>query len=78
MYNWSVDEEELKKHPRQYKHWRLEQLINFGLDGEKIPAAELRKHLPYLHIDPSRRRFLCLLLDGSLTSTPSKASVLLK
>jgi len=68
MYNWSVNEEELKKHPRQYKRWRLEQLINFGLDGEKIPAAELQKHLPYLHLDPSRRRFLTLLLDGSNTT----------
>lgn len=68
MYNWSVNEEELKKHPQQYKRWQLEQLINFGLDGEKIPAAELQEHLPHLHIDPWRRKFLALLLDGSITT----------
>lgn len=68
MYNWSVNEEELKKYPQQYKRWRLEQLINFGLNGEKISAVELKEHLPHLHIDPWRRRFLNLLLDAPITA----------
>ena len=37
MYNWSVDEKEFKKeNPKEYRLWRLTQLINYGLDGEKL------------------------------------------
>jgi hypothetical protein len=63
MCNWSTDETELKKNPRKYAIWRLEQLINFGLDGEKISEKELREYLPVLDIEPARRRFLELLLE---------------
>lgn len=62
MYNWSTDEAELKKDPTAYAIWRLEQLINFGLDGEKISEKELRHYLPQLNLDPARRRFIELLL----------------
>ncbi|HLD25789.1 MAG TPA: hypothetical protein VJC05_02000 [Candidatus Andersenbacteria bacterium] len=68
MHNWSVNEEELKKHPDEYQRWRLEQLINFGLGQEKISARDLRSQLPQLRIDPARRRYLNLLLDDSATS----------
>lgn len=44
MYNWSTDEEELKKHPKEYQKWRLLQLINYGLDGEKIDLVVLKKY----------------------------------
>ncbi len=64
MYNWSTDEQELKKDPVQYAIWRLEQLINFGLNGEKISEAELRHYWLQLHIDPARARFLELLLNA--------------
>ena len=63
MYNWSVDEQALKKNPAQYTRWRLEQLINFGLNGEKINERELREHFSELNIDPSRRRLLEILLN---------------
>src|SRR5260221_402194 len=36
MYNWNTDITQLKKDPEQYAIWKLEQLINYGLDGEKI------------------------------------------
>jgi hypothetical protein len=42
MYNWSTDEEYLKKFPEEYEKWRLLQLINYGLDGEKINLKRLR------------------------------------
>ena len=46
MYNWSTNEEKFKKeNPKAYKLWRLEQLINYGLDGEKLDQ-DLRKFLP--------------------------------
>lgn len=63
MRNWSVDETELKKDPEQYTAWRLEQLIKFGLDGEKIDKAQLKKYLGAIDIDPAKRRFLQLLLN---------------
>lgn len=43
MYNWSTDEEYLKKFPEEYEKWRLLQLINYGLDGEKLNLKSLRK-----------------------------------
>ena len=37
MYNWSVDEKKFKKEdPEGYRLWRLVQLINYGLAGEKL------------------------------------------
>lgn len=63
MYNWSIVEEEIKKDPEKYNTWRLEQLINFGLGGEKINKDQLRKYFSRLQIDPARRRFLQILLD---------------
>lgn len=63
MHNWSTDEQQLKKKPNQYAIWRLEQLINFGLDGEKICQKDLKRHWDQLIIDPSRKKFLELLLN---------------
>ena len=44
MYNWSTDEDYLKKFPEEYEKWKLLQLINYGLDGEKIDLKILKKH----------------------------------
>lgn len=44
MYNWSTDEEYLKQFPEEYEKWRLLQLINYGLDGEKLDLAKLKKY----------------------------------
>ncbi|MEK7170842.1 MAG: hypothetical protein AAB774_00860 [Patescibacteria group bacterium] len=63
MRNWSVDEVTLKKDPAKYRLWRLEQLINFGLEGEKISADELRQALPKLILDPAKKRYLQFLLS---------------
>ncbi len=63
MYNWSTDTKELQKNPEKYIVWRLEQLINFGLNGEKISEQELRRYWRALDtLDPARKRFLELLL----------------
>ena len=63
MYNWSVDIKKLQKFPEKYKVWRLEQLINFGLGQEKIDFKELKKYLPKIKIDPSKKRFLKFLIS---------------
>lgn len=68
MYNWSTDETALKKDPKKYAVWRLEQMINFGIGNKKINKKELITYWPKLQIDPARRKFLNLLLHGTLDS----------
>ncbi|MEK7066124.1 MAG: hypothetical protein AAB965_00960 [Patescibacteria group bacterium] len=65
MKNWSTDEEKLKKTPLEYTRWRLESLINFGLDGSKINEIDLRQEWGVLRIDPAKRKFLDLLIHGN-------------
>ena len=64
MYNWSVMGEQLKNDTEKYTIWRLEQLINFGLSGEKINRQDLEKYWLKINIDPDRRKFLDILLYG--------------
>ena len=47
MYNWNIDEKYFKKHdPKGYEVWRLAQMINYGLDGEKLPLKKLKRLWP--------------------------------
>jgi len=65
MYNWSVDEEAFKKRdPKGYKLWRLEQLINYGLDGEKLDEEEVKKAWQKIkdRLDPDIKKYLEFLL----------------
>ena len=63
MKNWSVDEERMKKaDPEAHEIWRLEQLINFGLDGEKLNTGTLKKYWSRLSLDDAARRYLSFLL----------------
>lgn len=64
MYNWSTNENALKKDPEAYTIWKLEQLVNFGLNGEKIKATDLKKYWGRLKIDSARKKFLNLILHG--------------
>lgn len=63
MKNWSTDITELQKDPKKYAIWRLESLINFGLDGEKLSKFDLVKYWSELRLDPAKRNFLNLLLN---------------
>src|SRR3990170_2543573 len=46
MINWSIDEKKFKKeNPEEYRLWRLTQLINYGLDGEKLDREEVKQKL---------------------------------
>ncbi len=62
MKNWSTDTTELKKDPEKFSIWKLEQLINFGLDGEKIDKIELKKYWNLLNLDPLKKKFLSLFV----------------
>ncbi len=63
MYNWSVDEKAFKEaDPEGYEKWRLEQMINWGLGGEKLDEAKLRKYWDSLFMDTITRKYLEFLL----------------
>lgn len=65
MYNWSVDEERFKKeNPKEYKLWRLTQLINYGLDGEKLDREEVKRAWPKIkdRLDSDLKKYLEFLL----------------
>lgn len=64
MKNWSTKLEHFDKASRQYKIWRLEQLINFGLDKEKISKKELTKYFDELNIDSTKKAYLKFLLNS--------------
>ncbi|MBI2040151.1 hypothetical protein HYT18_03690 [Candidatus Microgenomates bacterium] len=74
MYNWSVDEKRFKKeNPKEYRLWRLVQLINYGLDGEKLDREEVKKAWPKIkdQLDPYKARAIEYLLWGKLYSLPN-------
>lgn len=73
MLNWNTDEERFKKEdPEGYRLWRLTQLINYGLDGEKLDRNEVKQAWPKIkeNIDPYIARFMEYLLWGRLYSLP--------
>lgn len=58
MVNWSTDEKKFKKKsPKEYKLWRITQLINYGLDGEKLDRAEVVEAWPKIsgRLDPYKK-----------------------
>ncbi len=65
MINWSTDEKKFKKNdPEGYKLWRVTQLINYGLDGEKISRSFLKRMWVEIkaRIDPDKAVYLEYLL----------------
>jgi len=61
MFNWNTDEKKFKKlHPKEYRLWRLTQLINYGLDGEKLDKEEVMKAWPSIkdRIDPDKQKVI--------------------
>ncbi len=79
MYNWShIDEEAMKKEdPEKYRLWRLTQLINYGLDGEKLDREVVKAAWPKIKedIEPYRRRLFDFLLWGKLYSLPTNLTL---
>lgn len=65
MYNWSVDEKQMKKaDPKGYELWRLEQMINYGQPAEKLSKRLIKKHWARIkqRINPGYRQYLEMLL----------------
>lgn len=68
MYNWSTDPKNLTENSEKHSIWKLEQLLNFGLNGSKISEKELCAYESKLSLDPSRRRVVELFLHGKTSS----------
>lgn len=62
MYNWNTDVKKLKKNKEAYTVWRLQQLINYGLDGARLNRRLLKKYWHRLHLDPDKKKYLKFLL----------------
>lgn len=62
MYNWNINTSKLKKNPEKYAIWKLEQSVNFGLNGEKLKVDELKKYWNKLSLDPQRKKLLGMWL----------------
>jgi len=77
MYNWSTDEEKLKKDsPEKYQLWKLVQTINYGLDGHKLSKSQLKKSWPSIKdkIDPYKKRAIEYLIWGKQYLLPNNLS----
>lgn len=74
MWNWSTDEKKFKKkYPKEYRLWRLVQLINYGLDeGEKLDREEVKKAWSKIknQLDPYKARVVEFLIWGKQYSLP--------
>lgn len=74
MYNWShIDEEAMKReNPEKYRLWRIVEIINSDILGEKLDKEEVKALWPKIQdqIDPWTRRALEYLLWGKQYSLP--------
>ena len=67
MYNWSTDEEKFKKeNPKEYRLWKLVQLINYGLDGKRLDREEIKKAWSKIkdQLDPDKRKTIEFYIWG--------------
>lgn len=74
MINWSVDEKSFNKNdPKGYRLWRLTQLINYGLDGEKLDKKMLKLSWSKIkeRLDPQKAAYLEFLLWNIKPSSQS-------
>lgn len=62
MYNWTVDTKQLKKDKKQYAIWKLEQMVNFGLNGQKLDKTTLKMYWSKLKLDPKKKKYLSWIL----------------
>jgi hypothetical protein len=70
MYNWNTVESTIAQDPKRHEQWRLEQAINYGLNGDRIDASTLRTHWDSLTLDPDRKRFMALILADHAVRHP--------
>lgn len=74
MINWSIDKKAFKKSdPKGFKIWRLTQLINYGLGGEKLDKKVLKLNWSIIkdRVDPQKAKYLEFLLWNIKPSSQS-------
>lgn len=74
MISWSTDEVKFKQNdPVKYRLWQLTQLINYGLDGEKLDKKEVKAAWPKIKskLDPYKARLIEYLLWDKQYSLPT-------
>jgi hypothetical protein len=59
---WDYDQQAAARQGKADPVWKLERMINYGLDGERIDRRLLEKYLPVLNISADKRAFLELIL----------------
>lgn len=59
---WDYTKTEYEKQAKYDTVWRLERLINYGLNEERLHRELLKQYLAQLNIPEDRRAFLELLL----------------
>ena len=78
MYNWShIDEAAMKKaDPEKYRRWRIVEMLNYGLGGEKLDKKEVMELWPEIkdQVDPYTRRAVEFLLWSKRYSLPTNLS----
>lgn len=62
MYNWSVDTARLKKDVKRFNIFRIEQAINFGLNGTKLSLKNIKENFNLLKIDSNKKTYLLSLI----------------
>jgi hypothetical protein len=74
VWHWSTDIKRFKKeNPKEFRLWRLEYLINYGVqEGEKLSKKEVIKYWDKIkdNLDPYKRRLIEFLIWGKLYSLP--------
>lgn len=74
MINWSINIKTFKKnHPKDFLIWRLSQLINYGLDNEKLDKKALKSNWAKIksRLDPQKAVYLEFLLWNIKPSSQS-------
>ncbi|MBU0570147.1 hypothetical protein KKB40_05230 [Patescibacteria group bacterium] len=74
MKNWNTDASKFGS-PKEKRLWELSQMINYGLDGEKLSEKELKENWEDLKalLDIGRARMLEYLIWGKIYLLPNRS-----
>jgi hypothetical protein len=74
MYNWShIDEEAMKRQdPVKYQKWRIVQMLNYDMQGERLDREEVKKYWPEIkdELFPHVRQFIDFILWNKQSLPP--------
>lgn len=75
VWHWSTDIKKFKKeNPYKYRLWRLEYLINYGVEEkEKLSEKEVKRYWRKIkeNLDPYKKRLMEFLVWGKVYSLPN-------